>query len=622
MLSRRRSARTTLSLVIFLALAACGGDIEPSTDASASPAAYRDPSADPETRAADLLARMTLAEKIGQMTLVEKNSIEAAAVADRFIGGVLSGGGGTPATNSPEGWADMVDGFQEAALGTRLGIPILYGADGVHGHGNVRGAVIFPQQVGLGATRDPGLVEEIATVTASEMAATGVRWNYAPVVAVPQDIRWGRSYESYGEQTELVAELGAAFVRGLQGAELADVASALATPKHFVGDGGTSWGSATTNDYRIDQGVTDVDEETLRAVHLPPYEAAIEAGARSIMVSFSSWGDLRMHAQEFLIADVLKDELGFDGFVVSDWGGIDQISPDRYANVVTGVNAGIDMVMVPYDYQAFIADLTAAVEAGDVTVDRIDDAVERILRVKFELGLFEHPLAERGLLPEVGSEEHRELARRAVAASTVLLKNEQALPIGEGIDRILVAGRSADDIGIQCGGWTISWQGAPGPTTDGTTILEGIQARAGSASVTYDPGGGFEAAGAEPADVGIVVVGEEPYAEGVGDDPDPVLSDADLATIRSVRDRVDRLIVVLVTGRPLILGDALELADAVVVAWLPGTEAAGVADGLFGDAPFVGRLPYTWPRSVEQLPRGAGSGQPLFPYDFGLTIGP
>ncbi len=397
MLSRRPSARNSrLSLVILLALTACGGEVEPSPEPSA--AAYLDPSADPEARAADLLARMTLAEKIGQMTLVEKNSIDAGAVADRFIGGVLSGGGGTPATNTPEGWADMVDGFQEAALGTRLGIPILYGADGVHGHGNVRGAVIFPQQVGLGATRDPELVEEIGGVTASEMAATGVRWNYAPVVAVPQDIRWGRTYESYGEQTELVSELGAASVRGLQGAELADPTSVLATPKHFVGDGGTTWGSATTNDYLIDQGVTEVDEETLRAVHLPPYEAAIEAGARSIMVSYSSWGGLRMHAQEYLITDVLKDELGFDGFVVSDWGGIDQVSQDRYANVVTGVNAGIDMVMVPYDYEAFIADLTAAVEAGDVTVERIDDAVGRILRVKFELGLFEHPLAERGLL--------------------------------------------------------------------------------------------------------------------------------------------------------------------------------------------------------------------------------
>ena len=515
----------------------------------------------------------------------------------------------------------MVDGFQDAALGTRLGIPILYGADGVHGHGNVGGAVIFPQQVGLGATRDPELVEEIGGVTASEMAATGVRWNYAPVVAVPQDIRWGRTYESYGEQTELVSELGAASVRGLQGAELADPTSVLATPKHFVGDGGTTWGSATTNDYLIDQGVTEVDEETLRAVHLPPYEAAIEAGARSIMVSYSSWGGLRMHAQEYLITDVLKDELGFDGFIVSDWGGIDQVSQDQYANVVTGVNAGIDMVMVPYDYEAFIADLTAAVEAGDVSVERIDDAVGRILRVKFALGLFEHPLAERGLLPEVGSDDHRQLARRAAAASAVLLKNDEALPIADGADRILVAGRAADDIGIQCGGWTITWQGASGPTTDGTTILEGIQAAAGSASVAYDSTGAFDDTGAEPADVGIVVVGEEPYAEGVGDNAEPMLSEPDLETIRLVRDRTDRLVVVLVTGRPLILGDALDLADAVVVAWLPGSEGAGVADVLFGDAPFLGRLPYTWPGSLEQLPRGAGAGEPQFPYDFGLTIG-
>jgi beta-glucosidase len=434
---------------------------------------------------------------------------------------------------------------------------------------------------------------------------------------VPQDIRWGRAYESYGEQTELVSELGAAYVRGLQGAALDAPTSVLATPKHFVGDGATSWGSATTNDYLIDQGVTEIDEETLRAVHLPPYEAVIDAGARSIMVSFSSWGGMRMHAQEYLITDVLKGELGFDGFVVSDWGGIDQISADRHANVVTGVNAGIDMVMVPYEYPTFIEDLTAAVGAGDVTPERIDDAVARILRVKFELGLFEHPLAERGLLEEVGSDEHRHLARRAVAASAALLKNEGALPIGDDADRILVAGRAADDIGLQCGGWTIRWQGAPGPITDGTTILEGLEARAGSASISHDPTGEGDTGS---ADVGIVVVGEEPYAEGVGDDADLTLSDAGLATIRQVRERTERLIVVLVTGRPLILGDALELADAVVVAWLPGSEGGGLADVLFGDVPFGGRLPYTWPSSVEQLPRGAGSGEPVFPYDFGLTV--
>ena len=407
-------------------------------------------------------------------------------------------------------------------------------------------------------------------------------------------------------------------MRGLQGPALDDASAVLATPKHFVGDGGTSWGSASTNDYLIDQGITEVDEATLRAVHLPPYEAAIEAGARSVMVSFSSWGGLRMHAQEHLITDVLKGELGFDGFVVSDWGGIDQISPDRIANVVAGVNAGIDMVMVPYEYDAFIEDLTAAVESGDVAQERIDDAVRRILRVKFELGLFEHPLAERSLLPQVGSDEHRELARRAVAASAVLLDNDGSLPIGDDVDRILVAGRAADDIGIQCGGWTISWQGAPGPVTEGTTILEGIEARAGSASVTYDAAGRFEDAGAEPAEVGIVVVGEEPYAEGIGDDPDPMLSDADIATIRAVRELSERLVVVLVTGRPLILGEALELADAMVVAWLPGSEGAGVADVLFGDEPFGGRLPYTWPVSVAQLP-GADAADPLFPYGFGIV---
>jgi beta-glucosidase len=453
---------------------------------------YRNASRPVAERVEDLLQRMSLAEKIGQMTLIEKNSLGAGDVTDYLLGGVLSGGGGTPARNTPAGWLEMVNGFQEEALATPLGIPIIYGVDAVHGHNNVAGAVIFPHNIGLGATRNAELVHEIARVTALEVAATGIYWNYAPVIAVPQDIRWGRIYEGYGEQTELASELGAAFVAGLQSDDLADLATVLATPKHFVGDGGTVWGSSTTGDYQIDQGVTDVDEATLRAIHLPPYQAAIDAGARSIMVSFSSWGGQKMHGNEYLIDEVLKGELGFSGFVVGDWGGVDQVDSNYDEAVTTAINAGIDMNMVPYDAPRFINSLTAAVEEGSVPQARIDDAVRRILTVKFELGLFEHPLAGESLLDRVGSDEHRALARDAVRQSLVLLQNEDnTLPLDKETPLIFIAGDAADDIGTQCGGWTISWQGMPGNITEGTTIVGAIEA-ASSGDVHFNRFGRYE----------------------------------------------------------------------------------------------------------------------------------
>ncbi len=320
-----------------------------------------------EARVEDLLARMTLAEKIGQMTQIEKGSINPRAVTEYAIGSVLSGGGGYPSPNTPATWAEMVNGYKAAALDTRLSIPLLYGVDAIHGHNNVQGAVIFPHNVGLGATRNADLVRRIGEVTALEVAATSIEWNFAPVLAVPQDIRWGRTYEAFSEETALVTELATAYLEGLQGASLADPHTILATPKHFVGDGGTSWGTSTTENYMLDQGVTDVDEATLRAIHLPPYLDAIDAGAQSIMVSYSSWDGMKMHAHHYLITEVLKGELGFEGFVLSDWGAIDQISPDYYEAVVTAINAGIDMNMVPYGYQRFITTLTQAVERGDVS---------------------------------------------------------------------------------------------------------------------------------------------------------------------------------------------------------------------------------------------------------------
>ena len=594
---------------------------------------YMDPEAAIQDRVEDLLVRMTLAEKIGQMTLVEKNSIKDKDITDKFIGGLLSGGGGYPSRNTPEGWSEMVNGFQEYALQTRLGIPLIYGVDAVHGHGNLRGATIFPHNIGLGATRDPDLVERIGRTTAVEIAATGIYWNFAPVVAVPQDIRWGRTYEGYSENTELVSKLGAAYIKGLQNVgsspNLSAPTTVLATAKHFVGDGGTAWGSSDTfimQQFMLDQGVTDVDEATLRAVHLSPYVAAIDTGAMSIMVSFSSWGGMKMHAQKYLLTDVLKGELDFKGFLVADWQGIDQIPGDYYSDIVTSINAGLDMIMVPYDYDAFINGLTEAVNNGDVPLERIDDAVRRILTVKFQLGLFERPFADESLLPLVRSDEHRELAREAVRKSLVLLKNDNnTLPLAKDTPLIFVAGQGANDIGIQSGGWTIEWQGKSGDITPGTTILEAIRNTVSENTIVlYNRWGEFDRVTDEVADVGIVVMGEMPYAEGVGDDEDLTLSEGDIAVIERVREGSKKVVVILISGRPMIVTEHLDQWDVFIAAWLPGTEGQGVADVLFGDYPFTGKLPYTWPRAMDQIPfdfdhmEPTGPEAPLFPFGYGL----
>ena len=626
-----------VALLVLLLLAACreAAPPVPTPDAPTAPTAeseappvYQDASRPIPERVEDLLARMSLAEKIGQMTLIEKNSLGEGDVAEYYLGGVLSGGGGSPRDNTPEGWLEMVRAFQEEALTTPLAIPIIYGVDAVHGHNNVPGAVIFPHNVGLGATRNADLVSQIARVTAVEVAATGIFWNYAPTVAVPQDIRWGRIYEGFAEQTDLVSELGAAYVAGLQGDDLTAETAVLATPKHFVGDGGTTWGSSTT--YQIDQGVTEVDEETLRAIHLPPYQAAIDAGARSIMISFSSWGGQKMHANGYLINDVLKGELGFTGFVVSDWGGVDQVDSNYDEAVIASINAGIDMNMVPYDAERFINSLTAAVESGAVSQERIDDAVRRILTVKFELGLFERGLPDESLLDQVGSDEHRALARDAVRQSLVLLQNEDgALPLDKEAPVIFVAGEAADDIGMQLGGWSISWQGMPGDTTEGTTILEAIEEVA-AGEVYFNRFGRYErivddAGNPIVADVGIIVLAERPYAEGEGDRADLALSQPEIDLVARVRDQSEKVVVILMSGRPLLIESVLANSDAFVAAWLPGTEAQGIADALFGDYEFTGRLPYTWPRTMEQVTvdksalSDSGCEAPLFPYGYGLT---
>lgn len=592
---------------------------------------YQNPDLPIEERVADLLERMTIDEKIGQMTLIEKGSITPEDVAEYYVGAVLSGGGGYPTgNNTPEGWLDMVSGYQDAAMSTRLSIPMLYGVDAVHGHSNLSGAVIFPHNVGLGATRNPELIEEIGRITALEMIATGIYWNYSPVLAVPQDIRWGRTYEGYGEDTALVTDLSTAMLNGLQGDSLSSPVTVLGTPKHFVADGGTVFGTSPQSGAFLDRGDTILDEETLREVHLTPYYSAIENGARSIMISYSSWNGERLHGQEYLINDVLLNEMGFEGFIVSDWQGINDVAPTFYDSVVQAINAGIDMNMVPYDYVSFITTMQEAVENGDISMERLDEAVGNILRVKFELGLFERPYGDASLIDSVGSVEHRDVARDAVRQSLVLLKNDnEALPLDAEADQtVFVAGAAADNIGIQSGGWTIEWQGASANLTQGTSIHRALRNSFGEAtSITYRPSGRFEDEDGNPenADIGIVVVGEEPYAEWFGDNANLALSVRERALIETMRGQVDTLIVVLLSGRPMVIDESLNLADAFVAAWLPGTEGAGVTDVLMGDYDFTGQLPFTWLRSVEQLPFDfsaipmAGCEAPLFPYGYGLT---
>jgi beta-glucosidase len=572
----------------------------------------------------ELLAQMTLDEKIGQMTLVEKNSLDAADVTAHHIGAVLSGGGGYPTTgNTPEDWRDMVKEYQDAALQTRLGIPLLYGVDAVHGHNNVKGAVIFPHNIGLGAANNPDLMTRIGQVTAQELIATGIYWNYAPVLAVAQDIRWGRTYEAFAQDTDTVSALATAYLVGLQGADLADPLTVLGTPKHFVGDGGTVWGTGSSG-YAIDQGDMLVDEATLRAIHLPPYQAVIDAGAQSIMVSYSSWNGAKLHGNKYLITDVLKNELGFEGFVVSDWGGVDQVDSDYYTAVVASINAGVDMNMVPFDYMRFINTMKQAVDNGDITQERIDDAVRRILTVKFNLNLFENPYGRDELLDTVGSDLHRELAREAVQKSLVLLKNEDVIPLAMDTPLIYVAGRAADDIGIQSGGWTIEWQGGLGSLTPGTTILEGIEHTVSSdTTIVYDRRGDFsdkidENGNPVKADVGIVVIGEQPYAEGRGDNWEPALTREDLKIIERTAEQSKKLVVILLSGRPLLITAEIENWDALVAAWLPGTEGQGVADGLFGQTPITGKLSFEWPASLDQIPLGISDDAPLFPRGYGL----
>ncbi len=668
--SARASRRVGLALLSALLLAtsvvasgavADAAPTGPSTPDQGSGPAYLNPRLSTDRRVADLLRRMTLEEKVGQMTQTERGAVfdNPSRIAEWQVGSVLSGGGSTPPVNEPGAWLEMINGFQEQALSTRLRIPLIYGIDAVHGLGIVQGATIFPHNIGLGATRDARLVEEIGEATAAETRGIGVPWNFAPCLCVTLDERWGRGYESYGEDPGLVAQLGTAMIDGLQGRDLSSDSSVIATPKHFVGDGRTQFDEevAEANEslppeqqaFTIDQGITVTNRRDLLRIDVSPYAHAIRReDVTSVMPSFSSvdfvedgvGNPIKMHANRDLITGLLKGQLDFDGFVISDWEGIHQIpDPSNPTNtgltpfkVRTAANAGIDMFMQPNNAPQFIEMLLAEVRAGRVSMRRIDDAVSRILAAKFELGLFEQPFASDDNLDEVGSAEHRALAREAVAESQVLLKNDRGvLPLDAEGD-IYVAGRNADNIGNQAGGWTTQWQGVSGDDLVGTTILEGIREVAPDANITFSADA---SAPMDGADVGIVVVGETPYSEGFGDIDgpewqfgDPELREekslsllpGDRAVVDAVCGTIETCVVLLVSGRPQVITDQLGQMDALVASWLPGSEGGGVADVLFGNEPFTGRLSVTWPRSEDQVPINVGDrgDRPLFPYGWGL----
>jgi beta-glucosidase len=636
----RRPLLQRLGVVALAALVlACGNSTSTGTPGSSgtpgasgsaatgTPAGAKSPWLDAtktvDQRVSLLLSQMTLDEKIGQMTQIEIGALQRnpKPVASAFLGSVLSGGDGNPSgANDAKNWYSMVGGMQAQALTTRLAIPILYGIDAMHGDAHLTGSTVFPHNIGMGATHDAALVQQECKVTAAEMNATGVRWTFGPVVAVPQDIRWGRTYEGYGENTGLVTQLGTACLKGLQGTSLTDPNTVVGDPKHYIGDGGTAYG--TGQDVPLDRGTDNMTNAQIESMFLPPYKDAVQNGARIIMVSFSSTQEGgKVTGDKHWLTDVLKSQLGFTGFLVSDWGAIDLIDPSDYtAAVKQAINAGIDMAMVPDDWAKFESTLKGLVQNGGVAQTRIDDAVSRILKVKFEMGLFENPMPPSGQADQVGSAANRAVARQAVAESAVLLKaGSKVLPIAKSGQKVLIAGEAADDIGIALGGWSISWQGSAGPTTTGTTLVQALQTQLGS-SLTYKADAAFDSG--TKADIGIVVVAEQPYAEGKGDSPTLQLPDADVALIAKMKPLVTKLVVVIYSGRPMMLDGIIGQADAVVAAWLPGTEVEGLADVLLGDKPFVGTTTYTWPRTpadAARMGKTACQGA-VFPYGYGLDV--
>ncbi|KAK4753852.1 hypothetical protein SAY87_001956 [Trapa incisa] len=637
-----------VGLLLFLSLGVHGGD---------QYVKYKDPKQPMNMRIRDLMARMTLSEKIGQMTQLDRVYVTPDIMRNYSIGSVLSGGGSVPFPKATaQDWMDMVNGLQNGSLSSRLGIPMIYGIDAVHGHNNVYQVTIFPHNVGLGATRedhnalnscteliiciphglcsfrDPELVKRIGAATAREIRATGINYAFAPCIAVCRDPRWGRCYESYGEQPSIVNAM-TELIPGLQGDSprkgvpyMGGKDKVLACAKHFVGDGGTVNG--------INENNTVIDWHGLLSIHMPGYYRAIIKGVSTVMISYSSWNGVKMHANRDLVTGFLKNRLRFRGFVISDWQGIDRITDPPHSNytysVQASISAGIDMAMVPDNHTEFIDTLTKLVNDNVIPVSRINDAVSRILRVKFTMGLFESPLADQTFSAEIGSQANRNLAREAVRKSMVLLKNgenadDPMIPLPKKAPKILVAGTHAHNLGYQCGGWTLTWQGDSGNNhTTGTTILNAITNAVDlSTEVVHSLNPSADFLKSNNFSYAIVAVGEPPYAETAGDNMNLTLSEPGPDIISNVCGAV-KCVVVVVSGRPLVIEPYIDQINALVAAWLPGTEGQGVADVLFGDYGFTGKLPRTWFKTADQLPMNVGDlhYDPLFPFGFGITTQP
>ncbi len=543
-------------------------------------------------KVATKLETMSLDEKIGQMVQAERAYITPEQVQTYGIGSVLSGGGSHPSSfdNSADDWYQMVYAYQQAALQSSSEIPILYGIDAVHGNNNLYGATIFPHNIGLGAANDADLMTEIGKATAEEMLVTGITWTFAPAVSVVSDISWGRTYEGYSENPSIHANLVQSMIEGLQDNGVS------ATAKHYIGDGATSGG--------IDQGDVTLDEQTIRDIYLPPYIDAIEAGVDTIMISYNSIAGQKMHGSHYWITDVLKDELGFDGFIISDWNAIHQLPGSYEDQVVASVNAGVDMLMEPSDWELTITTLKQMVLSGRITESRVDDAVSRILTIKYRQGLMDDPTNHLDSATYLYNADHQALARQAVRESLVLLKNEnQALPLAKN-DSIYITGTAATNVGYLCGGWTTYWQG-------NTNAFIGVGLSIRDAMNAVVQGAGVSLASSwNDASTVVVVLSEIPYSEGAGDNDQLTLTSptADgynataLNIAKQAHDAGKHVIGILISGRPLVLGDSINDFDAFVAAWLPGSEGGrGLADVLFGDFDFTGKLSFTWPKDLSQI---------------------
>lgn len=598
-------------------------------------AVYKDPSYSVEERVADLMSYMTIEEKAAQMVMAERNVSSGGISATDFdnypLGCVLSGGGSLPTEgNTSEKWADMINKYQKAAVeNTRLGIPILYGVDAVHGNSNVYGVTIYPHNVAIGATGDLELAERIAALTAEDVRATGANWMFAPTLGNPQNVTWGRSYECFSEDASVVAGFSEAYVTGIQGAfssdEYLSSSKALASAKHYIGEGYAKNGE--------NQGNIDMTEEEFDALLesgvLEPYRVAVENGVKTVMVTYNSVNGVKCHGNKHLLTDILRGELGFEGIIVGDYNGIQQIATENNTfdeQLLAAIDAGIDVTMEPFLWKEIYELIISFVEEGKLTEERVDQSVERILTAKFELGLFEDPYANEAYLANVGSEESREVAREAVRKSLVLLKNDvqdNGQTIMESIkdyENIFIAGFGADDMGTQCGGWTIAWQGQTGDCTEGTTILEGIEEAVGDTkNITYSVDGSGVPADAEAA---IVVLSEPPYSEMFGDVSysNLTFAQSEWAVVDKIREQSPDLpiIAVLLTGRTITIADYIDEFDGVICAWLPGTEGAGIADVMFGDYDFTGKLTYTWFWRGQDI-KDRDAARILFEYGYGLT---